>query len=126
MASIKWTYDDSELRDMLRNLKGGKKAFRECANDILSSVKSNMEFVTHVDTGQMKASYEISNLKMRDGGYSVMGSITNSAQKPWHKEPYPSYEIARGGSHDAIAQGLELTEMEIGSSIEELLEGLLR
>lgn len=126
MGSIKWKYDDSEFRELLRNLKGGKKAYRECANDVLEDIKSNMEYVTHVDTGQMKSSYEVSPLKMRDGGYSVMGEITNSAQKPWQSEPYPSYEIARGGSHDAIAQGLELSEMQFGSSLEELLEGLLR
>ena len=63
---------------------------------------------------------------MRDGGYAVFGEVTNDAQKHWHKEPYPSYEIARGGNHDAVALGINAQEQKLNSSISDVLEGLLR
>ena len=125
MARIKVTYDDSELRELLKNAQD-KKVYRQLANDVLYSLRDDIASYTHVDTGEMKASWEVTPLKMRDSGYAVFGEVTNDAQKHWHKEPYPSYEIARGGSHDAISLGVNAVESRLGYKMIELLEGLLR
>ncbi|MGM9544118.1 MAG: hypothetical protein ACI3T9_03975 [Romboutsia timonensis] len=126
MAGVKFTVDDSELRGLLANLKGAKKEYRELANDVLQDLKEDIASYTHVDTGQMKASWETSPLKMRDGGYAIFGEVYNEAQKPWHTEPYPSYEIARGGSHDAISLGVSSVENKLNGKLMDVLEGLLR
>lgn len=126
MAGVKYTIDDSELRQVLANLKGAKREYRDLANITLQDLKEQIASYTHVDTGEMKASWETSPLKMRDGGYAIFGEVYNNAQKPWHKEPYPSYEIARGGNHDAISLGVNAVESRLGYEMIELLEGLLR
>ena len=125
MARIKVTYDDSELRELLKNARD-KKVYRQLANDVLYSLRDDIASYTHVDTGEMKASWEVTPLKMRDSGYVVFGEVTNDAQKHWHKEPYPSYEIARGGSHNAVDLGINAQEQKLNSSISDVLEGLLR
>lgn len=125
MARIKVTYDDSELRELLKNARD-KKVYRQLANDVLYSLRDDIASYTHVDTGEMKASWEVTPLKMRDSGYAVFGEVTNDAQKHWHKEPYPSYEIARGGSHNAVDLGINAQEQKLNSSISDVLEGLLR
>lgn len=125
MARVKVTYDDSELRELLKNAQD-KKVYRQLANDVLYSLRDDIASYTHVDTGEMKASWEVTPLKMRDSGYSVFGEVTNDAQKHWHKEPYPSYEIARGGSHNAVDLGINAQEQKLNSSISDVLEGLLR
>ena len=125
MARIKVTYDDSELRELLKNARD-KKVYRQLANDVLYSLRDDIASYTHVDTGEMKASWEVTPLKMRDSGYAVFGEVTNDAQKHWHKEPYPSYEIARGGSHNAVELGINAQEQKLNSSISDVLEGLLK
>lgn len=125
MARIKITYDDSELRELLKNAQE-KKVYRQLANDVLYSLRDDIASYTHVDTGEMKASWEVTPLKMRDSGYAVFGEVTNDAQKHWHKEPYPSYEIARGGSHNAVDLGINAQEQKLNSSISDVLEGLLK
>ena len=125
MARIKVTYDDSELRELLKNARD-KKVYRQLANDVLYSLRDDIASYTHVDTGEMKASWEVTPLKMRDSGYAVFGEVTNDAQKYWHKEPYPSYEIARGGSHNAVDLGINAQEQKLNSSISDVLEGLLK
>lgn len=125
MARIKVTYDDSELRELLKNARD-KKVYRQLANDVLYSLRDDIASYTHVDTGEMKASWEVTPLKMRDSGYAVFGEVTNDAQKHWHKEPYPSYEIARGGSHNAVDLGINAQEQKLNSSISDVLEGLLK
>ena len=126
MAGVKFTVDDSELRSLLANLKGAKRDYRDLATITLQDLKEQIESYTHVDTGQMKASWETSPLKMRDSGYAIFGEVYNEAQKPWQDEPYPSYEIARGGSHDAIALGVRSVESKLNGRIIDVLEGLLR
>ena len=125
MARIKVTYDDSELRELLKNARD-KKVYRQLANDVLYSLRDDIASYTHVDTGEMKASWEVTPLKMRDSGYAVFGEVTNDAQKHWHKEPYPSYEIARGGSHNAVDLGINAQEQKLNSSISDVLEGFLK
>ena len=125
MARIKVTYDDSELRELLKNAQD-KKVYRQLANHVLYSLRDDIASYTHVDTGEMKASWEVTPLKMRDSGYAVFGEVTNDAQKHWHKEPYPSYEIARGGSHNAVDLGINAQEQKLNSSISDVLEGLLK
>lgn len=125
MARVKVTYDDSELRELLRNAQD-KKVYRQLANDVLYSLRDDIASFTHVDTGEMKASWEVTPLKMRDGGYAIFGEVTNDAQKSWHKEPYPSYEIARGGDHDAVSLGINAQEQKLNSSISDVLEALLK
>lgn len=126
MAGVKFTVDDSELRSLLANLNGAKREYRQLANEVLQDLKEDIASYTHVDTGQMKASWETSPLKMRDSGYAIFGEVYNEAQKPWQDEPYPSYEIARGGSHDAIALGISSVESKLNGRIIDVLEGLLR
>lgn len=81
---------------------------------------------THTDTGVMKASWEITPLKMRDSGYAIMGEIVNEARQPNRGVVYSGYEIDRGGSHDAVQLGIDTVEGRMGSTISDLLEGLLR
>lgn len=126
MAGVKFTVDDSELRSLLANLNGAKREYRQLANEVLQDLKEDIASYTHVDTGQMKASWETSPLKMRDSGYAIFGEVYNEAQKPWQDESYPSYEIARGGSHDAIALGISSVESKLNGRIIDVLEGLLR
>lgn len=126
MAGVKFTVDDSELRSLLSNLNGAKREYRQLANEVLQDLKEDIASYTHVDTGQMKASWETSPLKMRDSGYAIFGEVYNEAQKPWQSEPYPSYEINRGGSHDAISLGISSVESKLNSRIIDVLEGLLR
>ena len=126
MAGVKFTVDESELRSLLANLKNAKRDYRELANITLQDLKEQIESYTHEDTGQMKASWETSPLKMRDSGYAIFGEVYNEAQKPWQDEPYPSYEIARGGNHDAIALGVSSVESQLNGKIIDIMEGLLR
>lgn len=129
MPSVKFTYDDSQLRSLLENMKG-KKIYRELANDVLEDLQQEVARVTHYDHNapdpHMRDSWEVQPLKMRDSGYSVFGDLTNSSTKSWQDESYASYEIARGGSHDAISIGLESLEGKLNSTLEDLLEGLLK
>lgn len=125
MARGHFTFDDSELRQLLKKCTA-KTVYRELANDVLYDLRDDIASYTHVDTGQMQASWEVTPLKMRDGGYAVFGEITNDAQKPWQHEPYPSYELARGGDHDAIALGLGSQQSKLNATLVDALEGLLR
>lgn len=129
MASVKFSYDDSQLRELLRNAKD-KKVYRRCANDTLEDLKQSVSQATHYDHNapdpHMQDVWEVSPLKMRDGGYSVFGELTNSSTKSWQKESYASYEIGRGGSHDAIAIGLDALENTINDFLGDALEGLLK
>ena len=120
MAGVKFTVDDSELRSLLANLKGAKREYRQLANEVLQDLKESIASYTHVDTGQMKASWETSPLKMRDSGYAIFGEVYNEAQKPWQDE------IARGGNHDAIALGVSSVESKLNGKIIDIMEGLLR
>ena len=104
MAGVKFTVDDSELRSLLANLKGAKREYRQLANITLQDLKEQIASYTHVDTGQMKASWETSPLKMRDSGYAIFG----------------------GGNHDAIALGVSSVESQLNGKIIDVLEGLLR
>lgn len=117
-------YDDNHLRALLSKAQN-KKIYRQLANEALQEIKEDVAYATHVDTGLMQASWDVLPLKMRDSGYSVMGELTNSAQNK-SGQFYAKYEIERGGSHDAISQGIELYEMRIGTTLENLLEGLLK
>ena len=117
-------YDDSHLRSLLSRAKN-KKVYRDLANEALQEIKENVEQATHVDTGLMKASWDILPLKMRDGGYAVMGELTNSAQNK-SKQFYAGYELARGGDHDAIAIGVSEYEDKQNDMLHDLLEGLLK
>ena len=117
-------YDDSHLRSLLSKAQN-KKVYRELANEALQEIKENVEQATHVDTGLMKASWDILPLKMRDGGYAVMGELTNSAQNK-SEQFYAEYELARGGDHDAVALGVGQYELKNGDILHNLLEGLLK
>lgn len=118
-------YDDSQLRELLRNLKGAKKVYRELANNELQRLKEDVAYATHVDTGLMQSSWETSPLKMRDSEYHIFGELTNDATNASGQQ-YAEYELGRGGGHNAIEQGMQLQSMRLESSIGELLEGLLR
>ena len=117
-------YDDSHLRSLLSKAKN-KKVYRDLANEALQEIKENVEQATHVDTGLMKASWDILPLKMRDGGYAVMGELTNSAQNK-SEQFYAEYELARVGDHDAITIGVSEYENKQNDMLQDLLEGLLK
>lgn len=125
MKEVRITIQDEELRNLLIKCKN-KKIYRDLANEVLQDLKEEIARVTHVDTGEMQASWETTPLKMRDSNYAVFGEIINEAQKPWHKQPYPSYELARGGDHDAVAIGVSIVEGRLGDTVKKTLEGLLR
>lgn len=115
---VSFTIDDSELRDLLRKSKD-KKVYRQLANDELEQLKQDAEYASHVLTGELKASWETSPLKMRDGGYSVFGELFSTSDHSY-------FEKLRGGDHDTVEQALQLMEMRLGDSLEKVLEGLLR
>lgn len=116
--------DDSEIRQLLSKAKD-KKIYRQLANEVLQELKEDVAYATHVDTGLMRDSWKVTPLKMRDGGYSVFGELYNDAVNK-SDQYYAIYEINRGGSHNAVEQGLELYEMRIEDKLSNLLEGLLR
>lgn len=129
MASVKFTYDDSQLRDLLSKSKD-KTIYRRLVNEELEKLKQDVAQATHYDTNapapHMQDVWEVSPLKYRDSSYKVFGDLSNSSTKSWQDESYASYEIGRGGSHDAISIGLEELETRVNSTIEDLLEGLLK
>lgn len=124
-GSVKFTLDTRELRQLLRGAKD-KKVYRKLANEVLQDLREDVASLTHVDTGLMKRSWETTPLKMRDGGYAVFGELTNEAQQPGQKHPYPQYELARGGDHDALSLGIEIQEQKLAGKVMDVLEGLLK
>ena len=124
-GSVRFRLDDKELRQMLSKAKD-KKVYRQLANEVLQDLKEDVASLTHVDTGLMQRSWETTPLKMRDSGYHVFGELINEAQQPWQDEPYPLYELARGGDHNALDRGIEMQESKLGDKMLEVLEGLLR
>lgn len=124
-GSVKFTLDTRELRQLLRGAKD-KKVYRKLANEVLQDLREDVASLTHVDTGLMKRSWETTPLKMRDGGYAVFGELTNEAQQPRQKHPYPQYELNRGGDHDALSLGIEIQEQKLAGKVMEVLEGLLK
>lgn len=124
-GSVNFTIDDSRLRNMLSKAKN-KKVYRELVNDVLQDLKEDVASFTHVDTGLMKRSWETTPLKMRDGGHYVFGELINEAQQPWQNEPYPAYELARGGDHDALSLGIEVQEQKLTGKMIDVLEALLK
>ena len=115
---VSFKFDDSELSDLLRKAKD-KKVYRELANEVLESLRQDAEYASHVLTGELKASWETTPLKMRDGGYSVFGELYSTSDHSY-------FEKLRGGDHDTVAQALQLLEMELGDSLGNVLEGLLK
>lgn len=115
---VSFKFDDSELRELLRKAKD-KKVYRELANKTLEDLKQDAEYASHVLTGELRDSWETTPLKMRDGGYSVFGELYSTSDHSY-------FEKLRGGSHDTVAQAMELLEMELGDSLENVLEGLLK
>lgn len=123
-GSVNFSIDDKELRQMLSKAKD-KKVYRQLANEVLQDLREDVASLTHVDTGLMKRSWEVTPLKMRDGGYHVFGELINEAQQPWQHEPYPAFELARGGDHNALELGIEMQEQKLGDKIEDVIRGLL-
>ena len=115
---VSFKYDDSELRELLKRCRN-KKDYRELVNGELENLKQDAEYVSHVLTGELKASWETTPLKMRDGGYNVFGELYSTSDHSF-------FEMLRGGDHDTIAQALLLQEQRLGDSLEKVLEGLLR
>ena len=123
-GSVNFSIDDKALRQVLSKAKD-KKIYRQLANEVLQDLRADVASLTHVDTGLMKRSWETTPLKMRDGGYHVFGELINEAQQPWQKEPYPAFELAREGDHNALALGIEMQERKLGDRVIDVLRGLL-
>lgn len=113
-----FTVDNSDLSYLLEKARH-KKVYRELANDVLADLKDYAESFTHIDTGEMVASWVATPLKMRDSEYHVFGELYNESD-------HAHWEALRGGDHDALGLALEYSEAMIGDSIENALEALLK
>ena len=115
---VSFKFDDSELRDLLANFKQ-KKVYREIANEALSELRDYAEIESHVLTGELQASWETSPLKMRDGGYSIMGELYSTSD-------HSVFEMLRGGDHDTVAMAIQSWERDSNTSLRDALEGMLK
>lgn len=115
---ITFKFEDSELRELLTNCKN-KKIYRELANEALEELRGYAEEESHVLTGELKASWETTPLKMRDGSYSVMGEVYSTSDHSY-------FEHLRGGDHDTIQVAIDRWESSNNASIHDALEGMLK